>query len=214
MKIAVLGTGTVGQSLGTKLIELGHEVFMGSRTKDNPKALEWSGMYPDSAYQGTFAEAAKFGEIVINCTNGMGSLEAVNQAGAQNLKGKVLIDVSNPLDFSKGMPPSLFVSNTDSLGEQIQKAFPAALVVKALNTVSAPIMVNPGSLTEDSDIFICGNDDEAKEKVKKLLKDFGWKNIQDLGDITGSRAMEMYLPLWIRLMSTLQSPNFNIKIVK
>jgi 8-hydroxy-5-deazaflavin:NADPH oxidoreductase len=214
MKIAVLGTGMVGQALGTKLLELGHEVRMGSRTKDNEKAIEWTKQNPERASQGDFKEAAAFGDLIINANHGDGAIDALTQAGVENLNEKVLIDVSNPLVFTPDTPPSLFVCNTDSLGERIQKAFPQVKVVKSLNTVSAQIMVNPGLLPEDSNIFLCGNDEKAKDEAKKLLIDFGWKNINDLGDITGSRAMEMYLILWIRLMGQFQSPNFNIKIVK
>ena len=214
MRIGVLGTGEVGSRLGTKLVSLGHEVKMGSRTAKNPKAVGWAKESGAKASAGTFAEAAKHGEVVFNCTAGSASLEALEQAGASNLRGKVLIDVSNPLDFSKGMPPSLVVCNTDSLAEQIQRGFPDAKVVKALNTTSNPVMVNPGLLRGEHDVFLCGNDPQAKAKVAEILRSFGWKSPVDLGDITAARGLEMMLPLWVRLMVTFQNPIFNFKIVR
>jgi 8-hydroxy-5-deazaflavin:NADPH oxidoreductase len=216
MDIAILGTGIVGNTIGTKLIQLGHKVKMGSRKAGNEKAVEWAKANGANASEGTFTEAAAFGGLVFNCTSGTGSLDALKQAGAANLKGKAIIDVSNPLDFSKGMPPSLSVCNTDSLGEQIQRAFPEAKVVKALNTTNALLMVNPGSLAGgDHSMFICGDDAEAKAKVTDLLKTgFGWKDVIDLGDITASRGQEMILPLWLRLWGGLKTPSFNYKIVR
>jgi predicted dinucleotide-binding enzyme len=215
MKIGVLGTGMVGEAIGTKLVQLGHEVKMGSRTAHNDKAAAWVKQNGDKASQGTFAEAAAFGEILFNCTPGRASLEALGMAGAENLKGKVLIDIANPLDFSRGMPPSLLVCNTDSLGEQIQRAFPEVRVVKSLNTMNCNLMVNPGLLKEEHVVFVSGNDAEAKATVTALLKDgFGWKSVVDLGDISTARGVEMVLPLWVSLMGTLQTPVFNFKIVK
>lgn len=214
MRIGILGTGMVGKAIGTKLIQLGHEVKMGSRTANNEKAAEWVKANGAHASQGTFSDAAAFGEMLFNCTSGMASLDALRSAGEKNLNGKVLIDVSNALDFSKGMPPSLFVCNTDSLAEQIQRTFPNAKVVKALNTMNCSLMVNPSLIPGEHDVFLCGNDAGAKTKVKELLKSFGWKMPIDLGDLTGARGMEMILPLWLRLMGTYQSPNFNYKIVR
>jgi predicted dinucleotide-binding enzyme len=216
MKIAVLGTGIVGDAIGTKLIQCGHEVKMGSRTATNAKAAAWVTKNGIRASQGTFADAASFGEIVFNCTHGGASLEALNLAGVNNLKNKILIDIANALDFSKGMPPSLVVCNTDSLGEQIQRAFPDTKVIKTLNTMNCNLMVNPGLVANgDHDIFISGNDVEAKATVTKILRDwFGWKSIVDLGDITNARVTEMLLPIWVRLYGKFQSPNFNFKIVR
>jgi predicted dinucleotide-binding enzyme len=215
MRIGILGTGMVGSTVGTKLVQLGHEVKMGSRTADNPRASEWVKANGASTSQGTFADSASYGEIVLNCTAGIASLEALKLAGASNLKGKILIDISNPLDFSKGMPPTLSVCNTDSLGEQIQHSFPEVKVVKTLNTVGCNVMVNPSLVSGDHDMFICGNDPTAKAKVTEILKEwFGWKSVVDLGDITGARAMEMYLPIWLRLMMKFQTSKFNIRIVK
>jgi predicted dinucleotide-binding enzyme len=165
---------------------------------------------------GTFADATKHGEVVFNVTNGMASLDALHMAGEANLSGKVLVDIANPLDFSKGMPPSLTVCNTDSMGEQIQRTYPNAQVVKTLNTVTASLMVNPSQVgNADHTMFVCGNDTAAKAQVTAWLKEwFGWKDVIDLGDITNARGMEMVLPLWVRLFRTLQTPLFNFKVVK
>jgi len=215
MKIAVLGTGMVGETLGSKLIQLGHEVTMGSRSKNNDKASGWAQKNGALAHHGTFAEAAAVGELILNCTLGSASLEALTQAGESNLAGKILWDLSNPLDFSKGMPPSLFVSNTDSLGEQIQRAFPSARVVKTLNTINCNLMVDAPSLPGEHSLFICGNDAEAKSTTRNLLSAwFGWRDVIDLGDITASRATESYLHLWLRLWGALKSPHFNLHIVR
>ena len=214
MRVGVLGTGDVGRRLGSKLVALGHDVMMGSRTSRNAKALEWAKASGARASVGTFADAAKFGQVVFNCTAGAISLEALKQAGAKNLGGKVLVDVANPLDFSKGMPPTLTVCNTDSLGEQIQRAFPDAKVVKALNTMGNEVMVNPGLVPGEHDTFVCGNDPQAKAKVVEILRAFGWKSPIDLGDITAARGLEMLLPVWVRLMATLHTRNFNFKIAR
>jgi len=216
MRIGVLGTGMVGQAIAGKLVALGHQVMMGSRSAANEQAREWVAAAGSSASQGTFAETAAFGELLFNCTSGSGSLEALASAQPDDLNGKVLIDVANPLDFSQGMPPSLSVVNTDSLGEQIQRAFPGARVVKALNTVNCLLMVDPARVPDEHDLFIAGDDGAAKQAVRELLESFGWAadRIIDLGDITAARATEMYLPLWLRLMGTLQSADFNIKVVR
>ena len=214
MRVGVLGTGDVGRRLASKLVALGHEVKMGSRTAKNAKAVEWTKASGPKASAGTFADAAKFGDVVFNCTAGSVSLEALKLAGGKNLSGKVLVDVANPLDFSKGMPPTLTVCNTDSLGEQIQRAFPDAKVVKALNTMGNELMVNPGLVPGEHDTFVCGNDAQAKAKVVEILRAFGWKSPIDLGDITASRGLEMVLPVWVRLMVTLKTRNFNFKIAR
>ncbi|HSA54886.1 MAG TPA: NAD(P)-binding domain-containing protein [Gemmatimonadaceae bacterium] len=213
MRIGVLGTGVVGQMLGGKLVAVGHEVRLGARSTTNQKAADWARGVGARASHGTFAEAARFGEVLLNCTAGSNSLEALASAGADNLADRILIDVANPLDFSRGMPPTLTVCNTDSLGEQIQRAFPATRVVKALNTVNAAVMIEPSSVAGAHDLFICGNDAEAKRAVTAWLREwFGWQIVHDVGDITAARGTEMILPIWIRLMLTLGTPRFNFHI--
>jgi 8-hydroxy-5-deazaflavin:NADPH oxidoreductase len=227
MKIAVLGTGTVGQSITNRLIGLGHEVKMGTRnvteskarTKGdawgNPGFTDWLTNNP-SIDLVTFEEAAKGREIIFNTTAGVGAIEALTLAGESNLNGKIIIDISNPLDFSKGQPATLFSVNTTSLGEEIQAKFPQAKVVKTLNTMWNGLMVNPKMIGNgDHNVFMSGNDAEAKEKVKEILISFDWtpSNILDLGDITTARGTEMYLPLWLRIWGATQNGAFNIKIV-
>jgi len=227
MKIAVLGTGVVGQTIAAKLAALGHNVIMGTRSPSETRARTEAGPYGQPPFGvwlaqnpgiqlGSFPEAAHFGETVINATNGMGSLEALSQAGEAHLNDKILMDISNPLDFSHGMPPTLLVSNTDSLGEQIQRAYPGVKVVKTLNTLTASLMVNPGLVGKgDHTVFVSGNDPEAKAQVCEWLAAwFGWKDILDLGDITTARGVEMYLPLWLRLWSATGTGMLNIKVVK
>ncbi len=216
MKVAVLGTGLVGQTIGSKLVQLGHEVRMGSRDADNPKAVIWAKDEKNQhATFGTFANAAGFGEIVFNCTLGSASLDAMFLAGTANLKGKVLIDTSNPLDYSDDKHWKLTICNTDSLGEQIQRAFPDTFVVKSLNTMYCNVMVDPEKLVERTDVFLSGNSAEAKATVTKILHDwFHWNHIIDLGDISTSRAVEMYALLWRSLRLATSSHRFNIKVVK
>jgi hypothetical protein len=224
MKVGILGSGMVGQTIGAKLAERGVDVMLGTRTPkqvDDKRGMaaplaEWLAKVGKKGRLGTFAEAAAHGEVVINATSGTSSLEALKLAGAKNLDGKILIDIANPLDLSKGMPPSLSICNTDSLAEQIQKAFPDAKVVKTLNTTNAYVMVDPGQVAGgDHDIFVSGNDAEAKTRVTSLLKEwFGWKSVIDLGDITTARGTEMVLPIWIRLWGALGTPMFNFKIAR
>ncbi len=216
MRIAVLGTGMVGRTIGSKLVELGHEVKMGSREAKNEKAADWAKKAGGKASHGTFADAAAFGEVVFNCTNGHAAIEALRAAGAKNLDGKLLLDVSNPLDFSKGMPPTLFTGNDDSLGERIQREFPGAHVVKTLNTINCGVMVNPGKIAGgDHAVFVSGNDATAKGRATEILKGwFGWKQVVDLGDITTARGTESYLALWIRLYGALGTADFNVKIMR
>ena len=214
MRIGVLGTGSVGRRIATKLVELEHEVTMGSRSADSEALREWVEGAGPGAAGGTFADAAAAGELLFNCTAGEASLEALAAAGADNLAGKVLVDVSNPLDFSGGMPPTLTVCNDDSLGERIQAAFPEARVVKSLNTVNNQVMTDPGRLPAAHNVFVCGNDADAKASVRELLQAFGWprESIVDLGEIGAARGTEMYLPLWLRLMGALGTADFNIQV--
>jgi len=222
MKIGILGTGIVGTTIGGKLVERGHEIMLGSRTADNAKATAWAerlatqSAQPGSAKHGTFADAAAFGDIVFLCTAGSAALEVLRLAKADNIGGKILVDLTNPLSFSVKSTPTLYISGgVNSLAEQIQKAVPAARVVKTLNTVTADVMVNPSLVAGDHDMFIAGNDERAKAQVKTLLhEEFGWNTLYDLGDLSGARAMEGYLLLWLRLWGTLGTPNFNLKILR
>jgi 8-hydroxy-5-deazaflavin:NADPH oxidoreductase len=215
MRIGILGTGIVGQTIGSKLVQLRHDVKMGGRTAGNEKAENWVKASGARASHDTFANAAAFGEIVFNCTSGMQSLEALRQAGEKNLDGKVLVDVANPLDFSQGMPPTLSVCNTDSLGEQIQRAFPNVRVVKTLNTMNTNVMVDPRLVPGESDVFVSGNDVAAKRQVTEILTEwFGWRSVVDLGDITSARGTEMLLPIWLRLWGTFKTPNINFHIAR
>ncbi|MDN3670558.1 NAD(P)-binding domain-containing protein [Echinicola jeungdonensis] len=225
MKITILGTGAVGQTIAARLFELGHEVIMGTRDpketqkRESPNQItgksfaEW---YQD--HSGIkllpFKAASTFTDLVINATNGAATLDILSEIGASNLEGKILLDLANPLDFSKGFPPSLFVCNTDSLGEQVQKKLPKTKVVKGLNTMNAYIMMHPHKITGDHHLFLSGNDQEAKNSIIKLLLEIGWKNknIIDLGDISTARATEMLLPVWLRLYKTLGHTNFNFHI--
>jgi predicted dinucleotide-binding enzyme len=226
MKIAILGTGIVGQTLAGRLVDLGHDVCIGTRDVSKTMARDEPGLFgtpPFHVWQAqhppvrlaAFADAAAAGELVINATSGAASLDALHAAGADNLAGKTLLDVSNPLDFSGGMPPVLFVSNTDSLAEQIQRAFPAARVVKSLNTMNANLMVNPGQLGNgEHSVFVSGNDAAAKDAVSGLLRQFGWRDIVDLGDISSARGAEMLMPIWLRLFGETRNPFMNFKLVR
>jgi predicted dinucleotide-binding enzyme len=226
MKIAVLGSGGVGRTIAGALAGLGHDVVLGTRDPQttmartdpdqmgNPAYPVWQQSHPEVRLD-TFANAAAHGELVVNATSGHASLDALHAAGAPNLAGKVLVDIANPLDASQGFPPNLFVKDTDSLAEQIQRAFPDARVVKTLNTVTASVMVDPKQLAGgDHTVFVAGNDETARQAVTDLLHGFGWTDVFDLGDLTGARAVEMLLPLWLRLFMTTGSPVVNVKVVR
>jgi predicted dinucleotide-binding enzyme len=199
MRIGMLGTGVVGQTLAKKLTELGHDVKIGSRDPGR-----------------SFADAAAHGELVFNATAGTASLDALRMAGADNLAGKVLVDVANPLDASRGFPPTLSVCNTDSLAEQIQREFPDARVVKTLNTMNADVMADPGLVPGHHNVFVAGDDDDAKDQVRALLESFGWPATQvlDLGGLDAARGMEMYLPLWLRLFQSAGTAHINIALMR
>jgi len=212
MRMGVLGSGMVAQVISARLAELGYEVMIGTRDAEKLKGWQSSNQ---RVMIGSFAETAAHGEMVFNATNGAASLQALTMAGAENLSGKILVDVSNPLDFSNGFPPSLTVFGTDSLAEQIQRAFPLTKVVKTLNTVTARIMVYPLEVANgDHHVFISANDAEAKSQVMELLRSFGWVNIFDLGDLSTARGTEAYLLLWVRLFGAMNTGMINIKIMK
>lgn len=215
MRIAVLGTGTVGQTIGTKLVDLGHDVWMGSRSADNDKGTAWADAHGSQAHLATFADAAARGEMVFNCTGGMVSLQALTAAGAENLSGKILLDLANPLDFSNGMPPSVRTFEGRSLAETLQAAFPEARIVKTLNTVNCDLMVDPGRVSEPTDLFIASDDAAAKAQVVTWLAEwFGWGAPIDLGDLVGARGMEAWLALWVRMWGALGTADFNVKVVR
>jgi predicted dinucleotide-binding enzyme len=225
MRYAVLGTGIVGRTLAGKLASLGHDVVIGTRDPEstlartepdgmgNPPFAQWHDDHGVVRLE-TFEAAAAFGETVVNTTAGGQSLTALLSAGAANLRGKILIDVANPLDFSAGMPPTLDPVNTDSLGERIQRAFPEAKVVKTLNTMNCFVMVEPSRVPGEHTVFVSGDDTGAKKSVTALLGSFGWPeaSVIDLGDITSSRGVEMLLPIWLRLYGTLGHGDFNFHV--
>lgn len=217
-QIAVLGTGMVGRALAGRLVELGHHVVMGTRDPERTRtrgdeASAWLAEHPDLELA-TFAEAAAGAELVLNASGGLVTLDVLHQAGADNLRGKVLLDISNPLDFSGGFPPTLSVKDTDSLGEQVQRALPDTRVVKTLNTLNADLMVHPDALPEPTSVFVAGDDESAKALATELLHSFGHTDVIDLGGIASARGTEMYLPLWLRVMGALGTSSFNIRVVR
>ncbi len=226
MNIGILGSGIVAKTIAGKLDELGHTVKLGTRDiqatlarsepdmAGGPPLRTWLESHPKVTLV-TQDEAAAHGDIVISALSGQGAVAGLS-AVANQIGTKILIDISNPLDFSQGMPPSLTVANTDSLGEQIQRALPEARVVKTLNTVNAFLMVDPSLLAGgDHSMLICGNDAEAKTEVTRILTEwFGWKDVVDVGDLTNARGTEMYVVLWARLFGALGNPMFNIKVVR
>ncbi|MFG2823114.1 NADPH-dependent F420 reductase [Kitasatospora sp. NPDC048365] len=225
MRYAVIGTGIVGRTLAAKLASLGHRVAVGTRDVEqtlartepdgygNPPYALWAAEHPEIELTG-FAEAAAGADTVVNASLGSASIGALTAAGAANLAGKVLIDVANPLDFSNGMPPTLDPVNTDSLAESIQRAFPAARVVKTLNTMNCSVMVEPGRLAGPHEVFLCGDDEAAKKETAELLAAFGWPagSVVDLGDLTAARGTEQLLPLWIRVWGALGTWEFNFHV--
>jgi 8-hydroxy-5-deazaflavin:NADPH oxidoreductase len=216
MRIAVLGTSAVGRAVAGRTAELGHATTMGTRDPSATAGREdfagWHASH-EAVALATFAEAAKDADLVVNATGGDASLAALQAAG--DLDAKVILDISNPLDHSAGFPPTMFVTNTDSLGEQIQRAFPSAHVVKALNTMNNAVMVRPRDLADgDHTVFVCGDSPEAKTTVTNLLKEFGHRDVFDLGDITASRGAEMYVAMWIRMAMALGTSTFNIKVIR
>jgi len=208
MRIAVIGTGSVGRVLSAGLRRIGHDVVVGTRDPDEPRARpEWA----DDPALTTFAEAGAGAELVVNATGGNVSLDALADV---DLDGKVLLDVANPLDFSAGFPPTLTVKDTDSLAEQLQRAFPTARVVKSLNTVNAAVMVDPGHLPGETTIFVAGDDAAARALVRGLLVELGWSDIVEFEALEAARGLEMWLAMWVRLMGTLGTADFNVKLVR
>ncbi|MFI1520049.1 NADPH-dependent F420 reductase [Kitasatospora cineracea] len=214
MRIGIIGTGTVGRTLGGRLVALGHEVTLGSRTKGNAAAEDWAARTGPLAHPGTFAEAAAFGDLVINATGGTVALAAVELAGPENLAGKTLLDVSNPLVFAPDGQVTLDPVNDDSIGERLQRALPDTKVVKALNTVNCEVMVDPGRVPGEHQLFVAGEDAGAKAQVTALLGEFGWpaEAVLDLGGIDAARGLEMLMPFWLRLMRHYGHADFNYAI--
>lgn len=214
MKYGVLGTGDVAQTIASKLVELGHEVMMGSRTANNEKAVAWAAANGDKASCGTFADAAAFGERVFNCMQGIHAIEALEAAGKDNLKGKILIDQSNPYVYKDGHI-SLKAEYTENtcLGEEVQKLLPDTKVVKTLNYLGSVMMTNPGELSEPVTGFYCGNDAEAKEAVRQILADFGWQETFDMGDISMSRYTEMLGAFWVPVYGQIGHMHWGFRLV-
>jgi predicted dinucleotide-binding enzyme len=209
MQIAIVGSGVVARFLGQAFAAAGHDVTLGTRDPEQTRARdEWAGV---SLPLATYADLA--GEVFVNATKGDGSLHALRAVGPA-LDGKVVIDTSNPLDASRGFPPSLFVSNTDSLAEQLQQALPQVRLVKMFNTMAHEVMVDPAQLRQESTIFVAGNDADARQVAAALAADLGWTDVLDLGDLTAARGLEMYIPLWLRLYGAVGRPGFNIKVVR
>lgn len=215
MRYAVLGTGMVGHTLATKLASLGHEVRMGARDENNAKAATWVGQTHGDVGQATFAEASRWAERIIVAVNGANIVSVAGSIPADAVAGKVMIDVTNPLDMSKGMPPVLVpeLSNTTSAGETLQAALPGALVVKALNTMNHEIMVDPGRVEGQHDVFFCSDHEEAKTAARELLAEFGWTDPVDLGPLAAARGTEGMMPFWLRMWAAKGSANFNYRIV-
>lgn len=218
MRIAVLGTGSVGTTVGRRLVELGHDVALGSRTADHPAAVRWAADaadLPGTARHGVFAAAAAGAELVVNATAGSGSVAALTSLDPVDVDGTVVLDIANPLDSSRGMPPVVQGDGHDSLAERIQAALPRARVVKALNTMSAAVMVDPGSVAGRHTVFVSGDDAAAKAVVRDLLVEIGWpeRDVLDLGGLDTARGTEEFLPLWLRLWGALGTTTFNIAVV-
>ncbi|HTK30899.1 MAG TPA: NAD(P)-binding domain-containing protein [Candidatus Saccharimonadaceae bacterium] len=213
MKIGILGTGDVGRALGTGFVTLGHDVKLGGREAGNAKAAAWAKSAGTRASTGTFADAAAFGELLVLATLGEKNEEAIRAAGVANFKGKIVIDATNPLDHSQGTPPVLLYGPRDSGGEQVQRLLPEARVVKAFNTVGNAFMFKPDFPGGPPDMFIAGNDTDAKRQVTKLLGDFGW-NVDDLGGIASSRYLEAMCMAWVMYGATNGSWNHAFKLLK
>ena len=220
MKIGVLGTGVVGEAIASAIVQKGFNVRMGSRSASNEKAEAWMKKSNDHASVGDFNDAAAFGDILFLCLNGEHAMDAIDAIDEENVRGKIIVDITNPLDFSAGMPPRIIqdYGNSTSLGEEIQKALPHAHVVKTLNTVNYKLMVDARIVNGgDHHMFLCGNDADAKNKVKHFLVDnFHWKadHLLDLGSIQTARCIEAIVPFWVSVWQALGTPLFNFKIVQ
>lgn len=214
MRVGILGSGPVGQTLGRGFAEHHHDVMLGSRTPDRPELQKWKQTAGGKVSLGTFADAARHGELVVICSLGTAALEVLDHARPANLRGKVLIDTTNALDLSKGMPPGLFTGPADSLGERIQKKLPQAKVVKCFNIVPNPVMTHPTISGDRPTMMIAGNDRAAKEQVTAVLREFGWSGAIDLGGIEEARWLEALVPLWVRVAVQLDNSNIAFKVLQ
>jgi hypothetical protein len=215
MRIGIIGSGHVGMTIADGALRAGHQVRLGARTPEKPELRDWLERAGEGASLSEIDGAAEFGDLLVNATAGDGSLEALRTAGAENLAGKTLLDIANAGDSVDGGFELTYVNDV-SLAEEIQRAFPELHVVKALNTMHREVMATPEKVPGDHAVFICGNDEEAKAQVRQLLGDFRWRdeNVIDLGDLTASRALEMFVPLWVRINSALGGRLFNISVVR
>ncbi len=211
MKVGILGSGDVGRALGKGFVNAGYSVKIGSRKPDSEKIKAWIKETGNRASAGTFAEAAAYGDFAVLAVLGTAAEQVIELAGASSFADKLVIDVTNPLDFSKGMPPGLFVGVTDSLSESIQRKLPQAKIVKCFNTVPNSQMVDP--TFKDVEMLICGNDAAAKLSVAEILKKFGWKGSIDVGGIEGARWLEALVPLWTRVGLTLNTWSHVFKVL-
>jgi len=214
MKVGVLGTGDVGRRLGGGFVSRGHDVMIGSRDPSSEKVRDWLAQQNGRASAGTFAEAASFGELLVLPTKWDGTGNALELAGAQNFRGKVLIDATNPLRNEPGKPPGLALGHTDSGGEQVQRWVPDARVVKAFNIVGNPHMIDPDFPGGPPDMFICGNDANAKRQVTDICTSFGWQGATDIGGIEGARELEPLCILWVKYGFVTGGWNHAIKMLK
>lgn len=211
-KVGILGSGDVGKQLASGFARHGYEVVIG--TRDPAKLETWRKNAPQNIRVGSFSDAASHGQIVIIATKGEATEAAIDLAGVKNFKGKLVLDAANPLDFSKGMSPALFVGTTDSLGERVQRKLPDAHVVKCFNTVGNAKMIDPAFKEGVPPMFICGNDAASKKKTEAVLKELGWPGALDVGGIDGARYLEALVPLWVRTAMVLNTAEHAFKVVR
>jgi 8-hydroxy-5-deazaflavin:NADPH oxidoreductase len=212
-RVGVLGSGDVGRRLASGFRSRGHDVMIGSRHPGKPELHEWLSGDGTGIAAGTFAEAAAHGELIVLAVLGSAAEEAIADAGPKNFGGKVVIDATNPLDFSGGFPPKLSVTGADSLGERVQRALPDAKVVKAFNTIGNPYFVDPSFSEGQPTMLIAGDDEGAKHTVRDVLADFGWSDVVDIGGIEGSRELEAICIVWVKIGGTRGSWDHGFKLL-
>jgi 8-hydroxy-5-deazaflavin:NADPH oxidoreductase len=199
MRVGILGSGPVGQALGKGFAEHKHDVKIGTQSPERPELVKWKESTPGKVSVGSFADAAQHGELLVLCCNGAAVAQVIDRAGPAHFSGKVVIDTTNPLDFSKGMPPGLLTGPGESMGETVQKKLPGAKVVKCFNIVPNPVMIKPDIGGQTPTMIIAGEDSAAKGTVVGILKEFGWPGAIDIGGIDGARWLEALVPLWVRV---------------